>query len=499
MNTIKYNAKIEVSSLNERGDPQELNTIKSEFPSVYFTLRLLTNEIDPTREKYYPTGITNLKNGTKNIKVKLDMPLPQDFKHSSYYASIKRVQVTHNAGDITHLWTTTEPETGLESLYGTSRVGPEHKLYDENNKVVGEAYASAWLTHAQNIINQEQKGSIEDHIPVNILLKYFSDGQLVYPLKSISVEIAHAHYKEFNMTDGNGVKHIFKGDLISVSWLVEDREGQPFSRIEESVIKSIKNMNIQQQNKIENSEANAIKCACEANVGDNVIKNNNVYTMLTKDDEKHEYSLKNIVTDEVINVSSQEEASSYLLASDVENDAKTDVAIKNAIKSCMLCQQHKLKIAEMEKKDLEMQKKAKKDKELNSKKEMVSDVMIPTTADEAEGAENDMTIIMDKLASMEKAFETLTNRIEVLETKAEPTKSLTVPAETELKSAEETPPVVPQVPVTNVAVPQVQVPATIPDETAIKSQEDIISIENVIKSYKPQQQSSNGEYHLPIV
>ncbi|MGL5963790.1 MAG: hypothetical protein ACRCZ2_05275, partial [Fusobacteriaceae bacterium] len=265
-----YNTQLVSSSLNtrERGDP---NTIKTEFPSVYFTLRLMTNEIDPSGEKYYPTGVTNLKGGTKNIKVTLEKPLGQDLEHSAFYAKRKGQKITYNAGDIIELWAETD-ETGLEALYGTARIGTEHKLFDENNQIVGEAYASAWLTHAQEQVNQTQSGSVQDHIPANIWDKYFSNNQGVEPLKGLSVELAWKHYKDHYWTDGNGVLHITKSDLIRVAWITKQREGQPLSRIEESTIKTFNNQ----------KTMNTIKCLCEANIGDSVYSNGNMYSVLEK-------------------------------------------------------------------------------------------------------------------------------------------------------------------------------------------------------------------------
>lgn len=434
-NTI-IKAKIEVSSLNERGDPIDFdNVIKTEFPSVYFTLRLLTDVVDPSRERYYPRGATNLKNGSGNVKVKLENKVNQDYAHSSHYAKMNNVQITHNAGDITHLWTTTDSETGIESLYGTARIGQEHKLFDENNKIVGEAYASAWLTHAQAKVNRQEEGSIQDYIPEKVWAKYFKDGQLVLPLKGLSVELAHLHYRTENMIDGNGVKHIFKYDLVAVSWLSIDREGQPYSRIEESTIKSIINMN-----------KNTIKCLCEAKVGDNVIKEVKIYEVMLKNDVTHNYTIKDIVTDEEIVITSEVIAEEYKLLSDIMSDTDITELEKTVIKTCLSCQEKKLKIAELEK-----TAKTKSDL-LATEKKAAEDLLI--NKDQAKSS--DIQVIMDMLVDMQNQVTTIASRIEMIEKKA-----------LEVTAVEEA----------QVAVVKAQEVTAVPETESIK-------IENIIKTFR---------------
>jgi hypothetical protein len=386
MNILKTASLLNVETRTR--DPVD----NTEFKSIYLKLRLLTDEIDASGEKYNPAGVTNLRNGTGNVKVQLQHAVQMDKEHSSHYAKRNGVKISHNAGDIVELWTETD-ETGITALYGTARVGIEHVLYDENNQITGSAYASAWLTYAQQQVNQEQKGSVKDYIPTNIWEKYF-ENQLVIPFKGLSVEIAHIHYKASTLTDLNGITHINKSDLIRVAWILNEREGQAYSRIEDIKIKTIK------------TNMNTIKCLCEAEINTQVIKDNQVFEVLETDASNHKYLLKNIVTDEEITINSQEEALEYTLTSELEDDV-----LKTVIKTCNVC-------AELKKKNAQIQEEL--DKKLKTDETTINDNQ---TDENLKTTEVDMAMYDEKLselttmlANANAKIEELENRLIILET-----------------------------------------------------------------------------------
>ncbi len=334
------------------------------YPSLYIKLRLLTDIEDPSGQKYYPDGCTALKTGTTNIKM--------DYEHNGYFAMKSGQKLLSekisNAGEIIKLEVVKEGE--IKALYGTARVGVEHKLMTKDGVVVGSSYASLWQLYAQKQV-YKNGGNIYNYIPENINKEFF-DGQDILPIKSISVEVPFLHYKTANYQDLNGLLHIKMFDLPRVAFLGFSSEGQPLSQIGEIEIKKkdgIKKENIiiheleeiqainsppmvEAKNILKNQNQitmNEIKCLCEAQIGQTVIKADRVFEVVTMDNANHRYEIKDAVSDETIIVETEEEAGTYEVTDEIVTNPETTDETKSFIKACQSCIEKKKKMEEMQK------------------------------------------------------------------------------------------------------------------------------------------------------
>lgn len=399
----------------------DIGDIKSfkgnKYPSLYIKLRLLTSEVDPSGQKYYPNGCTNIVSGTGNIKM--------DYEHNGYFAKqkgdLKLSQQISNAGEITKL--EVEQENGYSALYGTARVGVEHKLMTLDGQVVGSSYASLWQLYAQKKV-QADGGNIYDYIPDNIKTEFF-DGQNVLPIKSISVEVPWKHYKSENYQDLNGLIHIKKFDLPRTAFLGFSSEGQPYSEIQGIEIKKINVATNSppdgEAKKTTNPEAKKtmlpIKCLCEATIGQAVIKAGQVFEVLSSDNSNHKYEVKNAITDETITIITEEEAGKYEIAEEVVVADETSNEIKSVIKACMSCIENKKKMMLMQ-------------KQMNVKAETKVGQMPPATAPATTPSSNpapthptppatppasEMTAMMNEMQVLKDELSSLTSRISGLE------------------------------------------------------------------------------------
>ncbi|MGL5963815.1 MAG: hypothetical protein ACRCZ2_05400, partial [Fusobacteriaceae bacterium] len=234
----------------------------------------------------------------------------------------------------------------------------------------------------------------------------------------------------------------------------------PLSRIEESTIKTFNNQ----------KTMNTIKCLCEANIGDSVYSNGNMYSVLEKDATNHTYKLQNVVTDETLDISSQEEAQKYELTDDVlKSDDKSDET-KNSIKTCSVCADQKKKLAEMQ----------------NSMKSTETDTVIDdatTKIDDtqSQSTQNDVSILMEELVKTNEAITSLTSRIEILEASMQSIKSVG----NQTSTTGDTTKTLPE------DEAQTDESTSSPDETQDKEDDIVILDSDSIKTFQTKSQSIN--------
>jgi hypothetical protein len=418
MNTIKKQVLISDIDIGTEVKSEKGN----KYPNLYVTLKLLTDIIDPSEQRYYPRGCTALVNGTQNIK--------GDFEHNGYFAEkkggIEAGKRVSNAGEMVSLEVVEEEDH--DSLYGKVRVGVEHNLMMDNGEVVGSAYASLWQLQAQRQV-VKNGGSIFDYIPEHIKTEFF-DGQTVYPIKSLSVEVISKHYKSENYTDLNGIMHIHKYDMPRFAWLALSSEGQPMSQIKDIEIKKIQLADKPPNNqKTMNKKTKVveIKCLCEAGIGEMVIKNSDVFEVIKSDNLNHKYSIKNVLTDETIEVETEAEA--------------VTPEIKSVIKACQSCLANKRKMQEMmDKKESEKTPTVKSDyvdnSLLNNPMDMSKDMDMMS---KLEAILNKMSNILTRLEDLEPVKSTPEVKTDEVETAQEIETGTPATEQSSIEGAESTP------------------------------------------------------------
>jgi hypothetical protein len=381
----------------------------NKYPSIYFDAVLTTTIKDTSKSIIYPEGCTNLdsKAGTQNIQC--------DWEHAGFYANARTAPKVRNAGIM--LKASLDNESDPPELNGSFRVGKEHNLIDKYGKIYGSSYGSAWLMYASEQVNING-GSVDDYIPEHIRDEYITKNTVA--LKSVSVQADYGPYETENYTDLNGTLHIHKFDIVSVGFLTHSPPGQSQSVIKKETV-AIRSKQENNQNNMPNTTL--IRCLCDYSnlwlgqyLYDNVL--DEMYRVVAgteslDPDQPKVYTVENIIT----GVQTTQTLDEFKLNENLDN-AWTDkvwefiltriIPILNANTAVRSIEEEKLPKATMTliRMCQSCQKQTStKSAETETKVEAKTEDTIVPPVDEK--AQNDLTVILESLKSIESRLETL--------------------------------------------------------------------------------------------
>jgi hypothetical protein len=316
------------------------NAPNNPYPNVYLSYECSSGIIrDKHTDFVKAAGCTNLERGTNGVF--------NDVEHEGYFASSQEVKkLTNSAGDVIEMWVQDD------ILYGKSRIGVEHNIYDRTGQKIGSSYASAWLTHAQSEVNQNG-GNVYDYIPANIKKEFF-DGQQVRPYKAISIEAEYGHYLDENNHNLKNQLNINKFDVTAITFLYKNPPAQIYSNIVGSFIKT-KDSHEKTINNMLNNKINLtlLKCLCDMKMlvkGTYLIDKAETKLYYVSDSTETEVQVVNVQTEEVVSttlddlkgdenldVASTEEVTDFVKSMPTLKSFKASKLPKSVIKMCQLC------------------------------------------------------------------------------------------------------------------------------------------------------------------
>lgn len=214
---MKYNLnfdkkKLIVNTNKARGDPNY-------FPEVIFENCILVSVLDTDLQNSRVDRLNTIiyPEGCQNLNAPETVFLQADFRHQKY----------DNAGYVYDLKLSEDKQQILASF----KIGRQNTLIDKSKKEWGSSYASAWMSVAEfeagKSENIQEGKTYKDFIPENIYKEFF-EGKTILPLTGLSVEL---DWTEDPQTDNVGVAHIKKYSIVRVSLLINDKAGQPQSRL----------------------------------------------------------------------------------------------------------------------------------------------------------------------------------------------------------------------------------------------------------------------------